>query len=161
MGTIRFVKMEPELFALLELPAHLHHDHEIARNEQAQRVVCAPPNFALAMFDGCDVMGAAGVMPVWPGRGIAWLYPSVHMGKRHYGHALARCERELRRMGDEGMHRIECTVRGAFPAGLRWAQRLHFTVEATMRHFAPNGEHHTLLARYHREANDVREEIAA
>lgn len=146
MSAVRFVAMTPDLFAWLP-PRSEFAIQGVLDVAAAQRAVCAAPNVALAMLDGGRIMAAAGVVQIWPGRGTAWFQPGALMQQRHFGYALARCKRELIRLADDRMWRVECTVRTDNEAGLRWATRLGFTWEGTMTAYGPDKADHELLAR--------------
>jgi RimJ/RimL family protein N-acetyltransferase len=141
MGKIRFARLTPELLSALPDSYGGEEIHGVPA------FVCDPPNLALVMFDGTQIMGAGGLVHIWQGRAIAWFLPGLNMGQRHFGWALARCKRELVRAADAGLRRVECTVRCGNEAGLRFANRLGFIWEGTMHAFSPTGADHELVAR--------------
>lgn len=90
-----------------------------------------------------EVMAIIGVMPMWPGRAIAWAYISENAGKhfpvihRHVKKFLDNC----------GIRRIEATVDVGFPEGCRWMKMLGFEIEGHMKAYRPDGADVLLYAR--------------
>jgi hypothetical protein len=91
------------------------------------------------------VLGCAGIVEHWPGRGVAWAmlaadigprFVAVHRAARHYlEHAAPR--------------RLEIVVARDFAAGRRWALLLGFERETPdgMRGYGPDGATYDLYAR--------------
>ena len=159
---VRFVPMVPELFDLIPLSDEFRAAH-LGHEPTAQAAACTAPNRAQAMLDGGRVMGAAGVMEVWPGRGYAWLLPGLWMERRHFVLAVAECRRAMLALETAGMWRIECTVLSGQAARARFVERMGFVLEGTMRCFGPDGADHDLWARLpatHRERRSLIERMA-
>lgn len=96
-----------------------------------------------AMLDGVPV-AAAGVIPQWQGRSLAWAFigdvgPRKFLGiHRAVKHFLDGCY----------VKRLEMTVDCDFPAAHRWAKMLGFKMEAPrMEAYNPNGGDCSLYAR--------------
>lgn len=84
-------------------------------------------------FAGMDVVGCAGIMPLWNGRAQVWamfsnliqVYPVViHKAVKRYIDAYQ-------------VTRLECTVDPRSERAVRWARRLGFEYEGTMRKYTP------------------------
>jgi hypothetical protein len=162
--SVRFVPMTPELFGMIPLGDAALPEYHVARSADAQRIVCAAPNVALAMLDGGMVLGAAGVAQVWPGRGYAWLVGGAWMTRRDFVLAAYRCRDELAQLQAAGMWRVECTADSARPAYGHFVERLGFTLEGTMRGYGPDGSDHdlwALLPATMRERRSLVERLAA
>ncbi len=96
-----------------------------------------------AFIDGRPV-GAAGVLPQWEHRSVAWAYLTkvtphqfiaIHKAVKFF---LDGCD----------IPRLEITVDCDFTAGHRWAKMLGFTMEAErMIKYAPDGRDCALYAR--------------
>lgn len=100
------------------------------------------------VIEGGLVLGAGGVIPLWPGRAGAWMIAGADSKPHHLLLAL----RWLRGFLDELQHdtayrRIECTVKDGFAPGMRWAAMLGFAREGLMPGYAPDGSAHHLFAR--------------
>jgi hypothetical protein len=91
-----------------------------------------------------EPVACVGVIPVWPGRALAWCYLSDKIG-RH----MTAVTRAVRRGMDVLPHRrIEITVDEGFVAGHRWANMLGFHKEADkMAAYRPDGGACSLYAR--------------
>jgi hypothetical protein len=160
-GDLRFVQMQPELFSELRYRSESG-DFDIETSPQAQRVVCSAPNVALALMEDCDLVAAAGVYRVWPGRGIAWFSPGRAMSIRHFALARARCRIELDKLAKAGMFRIECTCLAGEPELARFAWGLGFVREGRMVAYGRDARDYHLFARIDWDtANAVRLKAAS
>lgn len=141
---IRFVDMAPELFWQIPLSG----DFSAAKflTPALMEAACNPPHVAQAMLDGGRVLGAGGVFRLGDGRGLAWMLPGDWMTKRDYARAAAECRQKLSWLLGDGLHRIECTVLTNHAARARFAARVGFHHEGTMRRFARDGGDHDLWA---------------
>ena len=90
-------------------------------------------------------VAAAGVIPMWQGRGMAWAYISKHA----MAHSFIPVHKAVKRFLDQCyLHRIEMTVDCEFAEGHRWAHMLGFRLEAVrMRGYRPDGGDCALYAR--------------
>ena len=96
-----------------------------------------------AFADGVAI-GAAGVLNMWQGRGVAWAFIA-----QTTPHNFLKGHRVVKRFLD-GCYtkRIEMTVDCDFPEAHRWAKMLGFTMECErMKHYSPDGRDCALYAR--------------
>lgn len=100
----------------------------------------------LALLDGIEVMGACGILPVWEGRGFAWMVASARAQRRHYGPAIGAGLRFLERQHGR-FRRIECLVRLSDRPAIGWATRLGFAAEGVLKFAAPDGADMLAMAR--------------
>ncbi len=96
-----------------------------------------------AVVDGIPI-AAAGVVPQWQGRAIAWAFLS-EIGPRQF----VGVHRAVKSFLDGCfIKRIEMTVNCDFPEAHRWAKMLGFSMEAErMVGYAPDGGDCALYAR--------------
>ena len=94
------------------------------------------------------VVGCAGVLPAWPGRGTAWAL-LTHDIPRPAWAWLARAMRlRLDDLQDQpAFRRIDCQVASEFPAGHRLARALGFVPEGVMRSYGADGRDYCMYAR--------------
>lgn len=102
-------------------------------------------HFSLSAWNNSVCLGAAGLIPLYPGRFIAWALLS-----RHAGPFMLPLTRKIRRV--IALHdapRIECTVAADFAAGHKWAKAIGLELETPkpLRKHGPNGEDEMLYAR--------------
>ncbi|HET6890540.1 MAG TPA: hypothetical protein VFH31_05510 [Pyrinomonadaceae bacterium] len=99
---------------------------------------------AFSAIEGDLVLGSAGVISIWHGRGIAWAWLSKDCGKY-----FVRIHRAVKRFLDmSDINRIEATVDCDFHAGHEWIHMLGFELEAErMRGYRPDGGDMSLYAR--------------
>jgi hypothetical protein len=100
------------------------------------------PSFT-GVVNGIPV-GAAGIIPQWKGRAIAWAFIS-EMGPTKF---LAIHRGTQRFLDQCYIQRIEMTVDADWPAAHRWANLLGFKMEAErMSAYSPDGNDCSLYAR--------------
>lgn len=124
--------------ATARLSAHLRVDHmeALERSEHS--------------FTGLAngrVIGCAGVVRYWPGRGEAWAALD-----RDAGRHLTAITKAARRFFEVCPYdRVECVVADGFPEGHRWAQLLGFALQTPLpqEKYLPTGEAAFLYARVH------------
>lgn len=94
---------------------------------------------AFSGFLNGTLLGCAGVVPLWPGLGEAWIVLSPE-GRRHraWYRAVARILPSIAASGR--FRRIQADVVREFEAGRRFVERLGFKYEFTMPKYGPNGE---------------------
>jgi len=94
---------------------------------------------AFTAIDGAEVLGCAGVVPLWPGVGQAWAIFSDQLLSRPV--TLTRStERALDRIAAErDLHRIQATVRDGHACGARWLSFLGFELEGLLVNYGPGG----------------------
>lgn len=102
-------------------------------------------NEAFSMWYGNQCLGAAGVIPVFPHRAMAWALLSRHI-KPHMREATRKIRKFL---AISPIPRIEMTVRADFEAGHRWARALGMKLETPepLRMYGANGEDEVIYAR--------------
>lgn len=118
-------------------------DGPISFNEAAALEV-AGPSFSLMTDDG-RCLGAAGAIPQWKGRAIAWALLSPEAARY-----FVRVTRAVKNWLDEcDFERIEAHADALFPASHRWLEMLGFERETPepMRRFSPEGRPAYLYAR--------------
>ena len=91
---------------------------------------------AFSVLEGEAVLGCAGVVSPWPGRGMMWALFSEDIGPHFVAvHWFAR-----RFIRDCGIRRLEATVAVEFESGHRWARLLGFRQEIKrMEGYLPTG----------------------
>ena len=102
-------------------------------------------DIALSAWLGNRCLGAAGVVPLFPHRFIAWSLVS-----RHIGGAMVDVTRKIRRvLADHPAKRIEMTVDVDFDAGHRWAILVGMKLETPepLRAYGARGEDEMMYAR--------------
>lgn len=92
----------------------------------------------LSAWVGNQCIGAAGVLPLYTQRAIAWAMLSKHAGP----HMLAVVRKMRLALDNYPADRIEMTVAADFPAGIRLAHALGMKLETPepMRKYGPFGE---------------------
>ena len=99
---------------------------------------------AYTALDGDEILGCAGVVPMWENRAVLWAYLSPDIGPR-----FSRIHRAARRFV-EGLpyRRLELTVDEGFEQGHRWARLFGFTLECErMRAYRPDGGDSSMYVR--------------
>ena len=86
-------------------------------------------------FAGMDVVGAAGIIPLWEGRAQVWSLFSDLI--RDYPMAIHRAVK--RYILSYEVARLECTVDPRDERAVNWARRLGFQYESTMPKYTPVG----------------------
>ena len=132
---------EPADLAVIKLqPAQMYLSEWVTR-DQANSLAEYPSYTA---FDGPSAVAAAGIVPMWQGRAMAWAFISA-VGP----HKLLTVHRAVKHFLDGCfIQRIEMTVDSDFAAGHRWARLLGFELEAErMQSYAPDGHDCALYAR--------------
>lgn len=101
---------------------------------------------AFAGIESGRVVGCGGIMPVWPGRAIAWSVLAADSGP-----CMVHIHKVTCRLLDlRPERRIEATCDATFSAAHRWLRMLGFRLEAArMDAFTPDGAAHSLYARVH------------
>jgi hypothetical protein len=106
-------------------------------------------NFSYAALDGDKVLGVGGVVPVWPGRGLAWLLFTVAATARHRTKIVRHIRAELdARRDDPEFARVEYYIRADAPWRESHAAAVGFTEPPVLlRRFGPDGVDQYLYAR--------------
>lgn len=142
---MRLVPLTPELLRLLPL-----RDPRASRwmSDGYVRAV-AIPGLSFAALDGGYIHGAGGLVPIWPGRAIAWMLAGVFARPRHFlrGAAFTRAWLDEMQARPE-FRRIECHVLARFEPGLRFAEALGFVRETPpLEAWDPDGNDHIQFKR--------------
>ena len=88
---------------------------------------------AFTVEHGGVVVACAGVIELWPNRGLAW-----SLIARDAGAAFPAFTKAVaRHLAGTRFHRVECYVDWAFTAGHRWARMLGFNFEGKLIGFSP------------------------
>lgn len=125
------VDYKPEHMFLVTPLEHHASTMPFATPEYARELAKSPAK--TGFIDG-QIVGIAGVVPVWEGRAFAWSYLDVTAALHML--ALTRAVRSY--LDTLPVNRIEMTVICGFEAGHRWAKMLGFELEAPiMREFHP------------------------
>ena len=131
----------PADLAVIKLqPAQMYLSEWVTK-DQAEALAEYPSYTA---FDGPSAVAAAGIVPMWQGRAMAWAF-IASIGPQRF----IRVHRAVKHFLDGCfIQRIEMTVDSDFPAGHRWARLLGFELEAErMQSYAPDGHDCALYAR--------------
>ena len=137
------VEYKAEHLARLDVQDDQVHHLRLVSGEQAAALVNG--DWAQSCVEGERVYGCAGIIPLWPGRAIAWSYISIYATGSKF---LAVHRAVLRRLDTCYIKRIEMTVDCGFEQGHRWAELLGFVMEAPhMAGYLPDGTDCALYAR--------------
>ena len=102
---------------------------------------------AFTGFSEGEIIGCAGIIPIWPGVGHAW----VTMGTNYKKHRIWVHKNVVNFMDKiiDGMelHRVQANVVCEFIPGVQWLERMGFKLEGKMSKYGPDGEDHYLYAR--------------
>jgi len=115
----------------------------------AARADIGPAWSALARDEtGWDrAIGCAGIVPLWPGVGAAWLFGGAELRRRPLLLHRAVARGLPLAMAGLGLHRLQISVHAGFAAGRVWAERLGFACEGAMLGYGPNGDTYIRYAR--------------
>jgi len=97
----------------------------------------------------CDqgIVAIAGVAPIMPGVGSAWMLGSALVYS--YPKALYKATRAFLRAIEEdwNLHRVQASTADNDQVAEKWLQHLGFEEEGIMRRYGPDGSDHKLYAR--------------
>jgi len=103
---------------------------------------------AFTGFTENEIIGCAGILPIWEGVGHAW----VVMGKNYKKHRLWIHKNVqdtfLKIAVGKGMWRVQANVQADFFPALRWIEALGFHCESTMKRYGPDGKDHYMYVRF-------------
>ncbi len=98
------------------------------------------PVFARTAFHGDTLLGAAGVVPVFMGSGVAWAAVDKGIDRRLIRAVIETAREGLRKIAEVGpFHRIQADIRHDFGAGRKFAKALGFVHEGLMAAYTPEG----------------------
>ena len=136
---ISFVPLTPELYAFLP-----NVDPTVAR-------VPSPLLFThgWAMLEGGYVLGAGGIIPIWPGRGLGWMLFAPDTRRRPIALAARFARGFIAHLLEAGIFdRIEATALAAKTMNCRYLARLGLDEPPVrLRRYGPDGADHVLYAR--------------
>jgi hypothetical protein len=118
-------------------------DQAVMLKTDYAEIACS--HIALSAWVGNECVGAAGIVPLYPHRAVAWALLSKNIGL-----ALVPATRKIRRVLDADMTpRIEMTVAVDFKAGHTWARLVGMKLETPepLRKHGARGEDEMLYAR--------------
>lgn len=118
------------------------YDHAIMLNSEYANIV--DNNFGLSAWDGSRCVAAAGVVPIFTGRAVAWAILSNDAAPY-----MLQIVRKVRRtMANLPYRRIEIAVRADFEDGKRFASLIGMKLETPepMRAHGANGEDEYMYA---------------
>jgi RimJ/RimL family protein N-acetyltransferase len=91
-----------------------------------------------ALSNDKEVIGCAGIKPMWRGVGTAWTMLSPNL-RKHPFFLHRAVKRHLERLAiSRGMHRVEMVVMNQFEVGKRWAKSLGFASEGVRKQYTPD-----------------------
>lgn len=100
---------------------------------ESLKKVATVDGYAFSGLIGEKVIGCAGILPIWPGVGEAWVViPMLPLGLLRQ---VCRVTRDLLPdiMADKNLHRVQASVPRNFPAALKFARILGFRPEGLMQ----------------------------
>lgn len=97
---------------------------------------CLENSLSFAGMDGERVLGCAGIIEMWEGRGAVWSMLSGSIGRQ-----FVAVHRAVSGFLDASHYRrLEATVDVGFEEGVRWIEMLGFRLETPcMKGYLPNG----------------------
>lgn len=118
------------------------HDHAIMLNSEYANIV--DNNFGLSAWRGNTCVAAAGVVPIFRGRAVAWAILSNDAAP----YMLEIVRKARRTIAALPYRRIEIAVRAGFDDGHRFARLIGMTLETPepMRAHGANGEDEHMYA---------------
>ena len=143
--SITFIPFHPAHLDSIELQPAQAWLRGFAVDPEAFAAAAVPGLSWSGVIDG-TVVGAAGVLPQWPGRAQVWAWLSA-IPPRHWTPIVRRMRAVLAEAGMRGFRRVEATVLSDFGPGCRLVRRLGFELEGLMRAYAPDGRDAFLYAR--------------
>jgi len=128
------------------VPFKVEHAHQIAlQKAQADMRELIDVNalqsregsMAYTALEGDEVLACGGIIDVWPGRGLGWMFLSQNAGRR----MLSITRAVKRAIEAYPLRRIEITVDDGFENGHQWARMLGFRLETPepMKGYMPDG----------------------
>lgn len=102
---------------------------------------------AFTLMDNGHLVVSGGIYPIWDGMAEAWLIPSDEMPR--YKLKMIKILREHIDLitAEDGLRRLQATVRADYPVALRFIEFMGFKKEGLMKNFGPDGTDHFMYAR--------------
>jgi len=140
--TIEIVKFIPQHWHDIDEQEATAYLNSYLTDAHVERAADSP--YAWTAFSGDHIVGCAGVVEYWSGRGEAWALLAKDCRKE-----FVHIHRAVKRFFDIcPITRIEAIVDLSFPQASRWAEMLGFELEApVMRKYSPDGKDYALYAR--------------
>lgn len=151
----RAVQLTPDLLALMQ-PRPFDRLFVQWLSHPAMVQLACMDGRGWAMIDGGYVIGAAGVMEFWPGRGMVWMLVSTRATWRHFGEAVRLMTPILDELQTrKGFVRLEASTPRDWQRGQNFLKALGFVREDMwgMPHYQ-RGLTHALFARIRLPARD-------
>lgn len=148
----RIVPLTPELFGWAVLEETDPVTQELAQQPGWAASFVGPGTIGEAMLGDGRVLAAGGLVPMWPGRGMAWLMLSPFAGRRDRAIALTRAQTQMKAAQQHAAwRRIEMYVRADAPWRDTFGDLMDMQCEGLMRGFDPFGRDYLLFARVAKE----------
>tara|TARA_R100001082_G_C4339082_1_gene149238 strand:+ start:162 stop:611 length:450 start_codon:yes stop_codon:yes gene_type:complete len=104
------------------------------------------PDMAFTFIDHGHLIAIAGIQPLWPGVGEAWLLASDKLDA-HKISVSRLCKRLMRQVADEQeLHRVQAHMKSDWPQLSRWARFLGMEFEGTIRQMTPDREDYDMFS---------------
>jgi len=140
---IVFRKCLPDHLAYIKVQDAQLNEQTVMLNTEYASV--ATSHVALSAWRGNECLGAAGFVPIFATRAIAWALLS-----RNIGYDMPTITKKIRKViALDPTPRIEMTVDARFEAGHRWARLIGMSLETPepLRCHGANGEDEMMYAR--------------
>lgn len=140
---VRIVPFEPWHLLTIEVQPEQRINDQTLKDEANARELCAAgPAFSVLANDGSPI-AILGIVGRGPGRAVGWavMAPAAFARFR----LIHRGVKRFLELHD--LRRLEIVVDKRHAASVRWALRLGFVHEGTMRSYAPDGSDMELYAR--------------
>ena len=106
----------------------------------------APGLAFTGLIDGY-VIASAGIKPLWPGVGEAWIVASDNMPKKKLSVIKLIRENFDSMIQENNLVRVQASVRSDWLEAKRFAEFLGFEHEGIMRKYGPDGQDYLRMAR--------------
>lgn len=140
---VEFRVCHPEHLSYIQVQDEQRTDQAAMLRTDYAEIACS--HIALSAWVGNTCVGAAGIVPIYSHRAVAWALLSKNIGP-----ALVPVTRKIRRVLDMDMTpRVEMTVAVDFKAGHIWARLIGMKLETPtpLRKHGVRGEDEMLYAR--------------
>lgn len=143
MKEITYRKCLPGHIECIRIQDAQRHEHAFMLNSEYAEI--ATSHRAFSMWAGNDCLGAAGIVPIFPHRAVAWALISGDIG----AYLLPATRKARQFLTLDPTPRIEMTVPVGFDAGHTWARLLGMELEtpSPLRKFGASGDDELMYAR--------------
>jgi hypothetical protein len=149
-SSIEFIPFKREHFALLDLQPAQIYLRPVIDDERAGSDMEIPGYAWTGLLNGV-VVGSAGVLPMWEGRGQCWALIG-DIPRDQWIRVTGFVRQVLARAHLRGIWRIETTVLAGWQPGLRWVKALGFKPEGYLEGYDALGRDHVGFAHIDRIA---------